>query len=48
MNFLASFTLLPWDKEAADRFTRLRKQGIRIGSMDLKSPASQSSTTLPC
>ena len=36
VNFLASFTLLPWDKEAADRFTRLRKQGLRIGSMDLK------------
>jgi tRNA(fMet)-specific endonuclease VapC len=36
VNFLASFTLLPWDKEAADRFARLRKQGIRIGSMDLK------------
>jgi tRNA(fMet)-specific endonuclease VapC len=25
------------DKEAADCFTRLRKQGIRIGSMDLKT-----------
>ena len=36
VTFLASFTLLPWDKEAADLFTRLRKQGIRIGSMDLK------------
>lgn len=36
VNFLAAFTLLPWDREAADRFTCLRKQGIRIGSMDLK------------
>ncbi len=36
VNFLASFTLLPWDKEAADRFKSLRKQGLRIGSMDLK------------
>ena len=36
VNFLAAFTLLPWDRESADRFTRLRKQGIRIGSMDLK------------
>ena len=36
VNFLATFTLLPWDKEAADLFTRLRKQGVRIGSMDLK------------
>lgn len=36
VNFLATFTLLPWDREAADYFTRLRRQGIRIGSMDLK------------
>lgn len=36
VSFLASFTLLPWDKEGADHFKRLRKQGIRIGSMDLK------------
>lgn len=36
VNFLAAFTLLPWDREAAHRFTRPRKQGIRIGSMDLK------------
>ena len=36
VNFLAAFTLLPWDREAADLFLRLRKQGVRIGSMDLK------------
>ena len=36
VNFLAAFTFLPWDKEAADLFKRLRKQGVRIGSMDLK------------
>lgn len=36
VNFLAAFTLLPWDGEAADIFLRLRKQGVRIGSMDLK------------
>lgn len=27
---------LPWDHEAAARFKALRKQGIRIGTMDLK------------
>ena len=36
VNFLAAFTFLPWDSEAADLFQRLRRQGIRIGSMDLK------------
>jgi tRNA(fMet)-specific endonuclease VapC len=36
VNFLAAFTLLPWDAEAAELFQRLRRQGVRIGSMDLK------------
>ena len=36
VNFLAAFTLLPWDREAADLFATMRKQGVRIGSMDLK------------
>jgi tRNA(fMet)-specific endonuclease VapC len=36
LNFLAAFTFLPWDREAADLLKRLRKQGVRIGSMDLK------------
>lgn len=36
VNFLAAFTFLPWDSEAADLFQRLRKQKVRIGSMDLK------------
>ena len=36
MTFLASFTLLPWDREAAGRFDRFRKQGVRIGTMDLR------------
>jgi tRNA(fMet)-specific endonuclease VapC len=36
VNFLAAFTFLPWDKEAADRFNRLRRQGVRIGSMGIK------------
>lgn len=36
VNFLASFTFLPWDDEAANRFKKLRKAGVRIGTMDLK------------
>ncbi|MGV3659557.1 MAG: type II toxin-antitoxin system VapC family toxin [Prosthecobacter sp.] len=36
VSFLASFTFLPWDDEAANRFKKLRKAGIRIGTMDLK------------
>jgi len=36
VHFLAAFTFLPWDDEAAALFKRLRRQGIRIGSMDLK------------
>ena len=36
VDFLAAFTLLPWDGEAADLFKHLRKRGIRIGTMDLK------------
>lgn len=35
-DFLAQYTLLPWDKEAAERFKSLRAQGVRIGTMDLK------------
>lgn len=35
-DYLAGFTLLPFDKEAAARFLKLRKQGVRIGTMDLR------------
>jgi tRNA(fMet)-specific endonuclease VapC len=35
-DFLAGFTRLPFDKEAAARFLILRKQGVRIGTMDLR------------
>ena len=28
--------LFPWDAEAADLFVNLRRQGLRIGTMDLK------------
>jgi tRNA(fMet)-specific endonuclease VapC len=33
---LAGFTRLPFDEEAAARFLKLRKQGLRIGTMDLR------------
>lgn len=36
LDFLAGFTHLPWDREAAALFTRLRKSGVRIGTMDLR------------
>jgi tRNA(fMet)-specific endonuclease VapC len=34
--FFASWTLLPLDEDAAEEFHRLRRAGVRIGSMDLK------------
>lgn len=36
LNVLASFVHLPWDREAAALFSKLRQTGIRIGTMDLK------------
>jgi tRNA(fMet)-specific endonuclease VapC len=33
---LAGFTRLPFDREAAARFLKFRKQGVRIGTMDLR------------
>ena len=35
-DFLRGFTCLPFDKEAATLFTKLRKRGVRIGTMDLR------------
>jgi len=32
----ARWTVLPWDTDSADLFIKLRRDGIRIGSMDLK------------
>jgi tRNA(fMet)-specific endonuclease VapC len=32
----AHWLILPWDTEAADLFVNFRRQGARIGSMDLK------------
>lgn len=34
--FYLEWTVLPWDEPAAGRFEDLRRDGIRIGSMDLK------------
>lgn len=36
LEFFASWTLLPWDEQAARRFEQLRSEGVKIGSMDLK------------
>ena len=36
VNFLAAFTFVPWDDEAATTFKQFRKQGVRIATMDLK------------
>jgi len=36
MAFFAAWHVLPWDTETADIFAGLRRQRIRIGTMDLK------------
>jgi tRNA(fMet)-specific endonuclease VapC len=36
MQLLSKFSHLPFDKEAGTRFMKLRKLGIRIGTMDLR------------
>lgn len=36
IEFFAAWRVLPWNMAAADQFATLRRQGIRIGSMDLK------------
>ena len=36
---LNKFTILPFDREAANRFTALQNQRLRIGTMDLKIAA---------
>jgi tRNA(fMet)-specific endonuclease VapC len=32
----ADWIILPWDADSADLFVKLRRQGLRIGSLDLK------------
>jgi len=36
IDFFAAWTVLPWDADAANLFVRSRREGVRIGSMDLK------------
>ena len=36
IEFFARWTVLPWDAAAADLFLNWRRQGLRIGSIDLK------------
>jgi tRNA(fMet)-specific endonuclease VapC len=36
IEFFAAWNVLPWDTDTADLFARLRREGLRIGSMDLK------------
>ncbi len=38
-DFFAQWQILSFDQAAADQFMRLRRQGIRIGTMDLKIAA---------
>jgi len=35
-NALSDWEIVPFDERAADQFAGLRRQGIRIGTMDLK------------
>ena len=35
-DFFAEWQILPFDEHAADEFKRLRREGVRIGTMDLK------------
>jgi tRNA(fMet)-specific endonuclease VapC len=32
----SEWIILPWDAEAAASFTRFRREGVRVGSLDLK------------
>jgi len=36
IEFYHAWVLLPWDAESAGLFTTFRKQGVRIGAIDLK------------
>jgi tRNA(fMet)-specific endonuclease VapC len=39
LEFLAGFTVLPWDEDSAKIFLRLRRLRVRCGTMDLKIAA---------
>jgi tRNA(fMet)-specific endonuclease VapC len=32
----SNWIILPWDAESSERFLQFRRQGVRIGSLDLK------------
>jgi tRNA(fMet)-specific endonuclease VapC len=36
IEFFANWIVLPWTQSGAELFLRLRKQGVRVGAMDLK------------
>ena len=36
IDLFADWIILPWDADSADLFVRHRRQGLRIGSLDLK------------
>ena len=36
LEFFANWTVLPWTQNGAELFLRFRKEGVRIGAMDLK------------
>jgi len=36
VNFFAAWRVLPWDSDSAANFVSFRREGVRIGSMDLK------------
>jgi tRNA(fMet)-specific endonuclease VapC len=39
-DFFAEWTILPFDRHAADEFVRLKNTGIRVSTMDLKIAAT--------
>ena len=39
IEFLAGFTILPWDADSVRLFIELRKSRVRCGTMDLKIAA---------
>ena len=36
LDFFAAWVVLPWDSDSADLFAGFRRQGVRLGTMDLK------------
>lgn len=39
VEFFADWLILPWDSEAISAFARIRSQGVRIGTQDLRIAA---------